>query len=205
MEPYYYLHGPKDFFPKDLNTDIFKEKYHEIYRADPTYFSKEVIDWFKEIGITNIKGLIFRKHFIKRPNLHVDPIIAGQEWVDLRPKFVDKTANYKDYIKHFAINWTYQKSGTTEWYDPIEEPDDFGTTHATFAYSSYDKVVGPISTCYHTDNPILYNTGLPHVPVNSVDRITVSIRPGLHNNPNPTFEEVFKHFDKLGLIKQEKI
>ena len=189
MNPYYYLQGPENFFADHIDTAIFKKNNMETFIANAEYFSKEVIQWFKAVGVTDPRGLIFRKQLVLRPNLHIDPIIAGQEWIDLLPKFIDKTVDYKKYVNNFAINWTYQRSGVTEWYQPIADPDDFGTTVVDagyFAFSSYDKVVGPISTCYHTSNPILYNTGLPHVPVKSVDRITVTIRPSLNKKINPT-------------------
>jgi len=209
MKSYYYINGPKNFFPDGFDINIFKEKHLNIFKTDASYFSKEVVEWLKEIGAVNVKkGLIFRKHMIPRTNLHVDPNISGDEWVDLCPKFIDGTVDYKSYVEGFAINWTYQKAGTTEWYEEILGPDDIGTSSVKsgwFAWNSFERVKGPIDVCYHTDNPILFNTAVPHAPVNSVDKITVSLRFGLNINPSPTFNEAYEHLDRLGMIKLQQI
>lgn len=205
MKPYYYIDGPKNFFPEGFDIGIFKKNHIDIFKIEANYFSKEVNEWLNEIGATEgKKGLIFRKHMIPRTNLHVDPNISGDEWVNLCPKFIDGTVDYKPYVEQFAINWTFQKSGTTEWYNEILGPDDIGTSGVKsgwFAWNSYDRVSGPIDKCYHSDNPILFNTSIPHAPVNSVDKLTVSLRFGLNINPKPTFKEAYDHLDSLGMIK----
>jgi len=205
IDPYYYLDAPKNFFAENVDINDFKKNDRGIFQVEYRHISKEVREWFQAIGVTNIRGLIFRKNLIPRTNLHIDPNISGEEWVELCPKFVDKTVDYRPYVNQFAINWIYQQRGKTEWYEAVEGPDDIGTSPINtgwFAWTSYNNVRGPIATCYHTDNPVLYNTSIPHVPVDSIDKITVSIRPELNNNPNLTYKEVFKYFNKMGIIKQ---
>ena len=111
IDPYYYLDAPKNFFAENVDINDFKKNDRGIFQVEYRHISKEVREWFQDIGVTTIRGLIFRKNLIPRTNLHIDPNISGEEWVELCPKFIDKTVEY-------GLVWVIPSEPTITKYEP---------------------------------------------------------------------------------------
>jgi len=159
-------------FPKQMVSS------HSTFRVDvETSVHADLINFFKSVGLKDIRALIFRTPPNTKSSIHVDGASLHEQW---------------------AINWAWGGDHLMRWWNPISpviKSQNIRYTNANTPYLFWTDNEVTLAEQVKLIKPAIIKIGVPHSVENfsSTNRWCLSIRSNIPSTWN-TGLDIFKDF-----------